>query len=128
MARRFLLFGAANGFLAVLLGAFGAHDLRSRISSDLYAAFQTGVDYQALHALLLLSIGLLALHHPSRWLNRSGWLVSGGILLFCGSLYLLALTGNRALGMITPAGGILLLLGWLALATATWRLRPVPAP
>jgi uncharacterized membrane protein YgdD (TMEM256/DUF423 family) len=122
MSRRFLLLGAINGFLTVLLGAFGAHDLRSRIPDDLYSAFQTGVHYQGVHSLLLLIIGLLGLHHASSWLHRSGWLIQAGILLFSGSLYLLALTGTRTLGILTPAGGIVLLAGWLCLILAARRV------
>lgn len=121
MARIFLLFGAINGFLAVALGAFGAHALRERIAADLYTAFQTGVHYHGLHALALLCVGLLALHHPSPWLMRCGWLLLLGILLFSVSLYLLAITGMRVFGIITPFGGIALLLGWLSLVIAIWR-------
>jgi uncharacterized membrane protein YgdD (TMEM256/DUF423 family) len=124
MSRIFLLIGALNGFLAVALGAFGAHALRPRIAPNLYTVFQTGVEYHSIHALALLALGILALHHPSRALRWSGWFMSAGILLFCGSLYLLALSGYRYLGVVTPFGGIALLLGWLGLALAIWRLRP----
>lgn len=122
MPQIFLVLGATNGFLAVALGAFGAHGLRDQIEPTLMSAFQTGVQYHGLHALGLLCVGLLALHHSSVWLTRSGWLIVGGILLFSGSLYLMALTGNRTLGVITPFGGIALLTGWLALAVAMWQL------
>ncbi len=122
MSRTCLFLGAVNGFLAVALGAFGAHGLRGHIEPTLMSAFQTGVQYHGLHALGLLCVGLLALHHPSAWLTRSGWLLSGGVLVFSGSLYLMALTGSRALGVITPFGGIALLAGWLALAWAIWQI------
>jgi uncharacterized membrane protein YgdD (TMEM256/DUF423 family) len=122
MGKHFLFLGAINGFLTVLLGAFGAHDLRGRISADLYTVFQTGVHYQGVHSLLLLIIGLLGLHHATAWLHRSGWLIQAGILLFSGSLYLLALTGTRTLGILTPVGGTVLLLGWLCLAVAARRI------
>lgn len=124
MSRLFLLIGALNGFLAVALGAFGAHALRPRIASDLYTVFQTGVEYHSIHALALLALGLLALHQPSRALNWSGWFMSAGILLFCGSLYLLSLSGYSYLGIVTPFGGFAFLLGWLSLAFAVSRLRP----
>lgn len=124
MPRIFLLTGAMNGFLAVALGAFGAHALRARIDSALYTVFQTGVEYHSIHALALLALGILALHHPSRVLNWSGWLMSAGMLLFCGSLYALALSGHGSLGIVTPFGGIALLLGWLCLTVAICRLRP----
>jgi len=124
MARAFLTIGAINGFLAVALGAFAAHALRPRLAPNLYTVFQTGVEYHSIHALALLTVGILALHHPSKALKWSGWMTSTGILLFCGSLYLLALSGSRALGVVTPFGGIALLLGWLSLAVAAWQLRP----
>ena len=123
MHRLFLLIGAVNGFLAVALGAFGAHALRPRIAPDLYTVFQTGVEYHSIHALALLVLGILGLHHPSRTLHWSGWVMSAGIVLFCGSLYLLALSGNRSLGIVTPFGGGALLLGWLGLTITIWRLR-----
>ena len=125
-ARVFLLLGAVNAFLAVALGAFGAHGLRGQIDPSLLSAFETGVQYHGLHALGLLCIGLLTRSHTSSWLAASGWLLTSGILLFSGSLYLMALTGTRALGIITPVGGIALLAGWLALARAVWRLPPRP--
>ncbi len=124
MARTFLMIGAINGFLAVALGAFAAHALRPHLAADLSTVFQTGVEYHSIHSLALLAVGTLALLHPSRALNWSGWLISAGILLFSGSLYLLVLSGSRFMGAITPLGGIALLLGWLSLVLAVWRLRP----
>ena len=124
MPRIVLLLGAANGFLCVALGAFDAHALKPRIEPALYTVFQTGVDYQALHAVALLAVGLLALHQHSRWLLWSGALFTLGILLFCGSLYLLALTGQRSLGAITPIGGAAFLFGWLALMRAVAGFSP----
>lgn len=118
MSRLFLLLGAISGFITVALGAFGAHLLRGEVAPRLYDAFQTGVDYQGIHALALLLIGLLAEKSPSPWLGRSGWLIFSGTLLFSGSLYLMALSGIGAFGIITPIGGSALLLGWLALALA----------
>lgn len=124
MPRLFLLLGAINGFLTVALGAFAAHALKPRIEPALYTVFQTGVDYQALHAAALLAVGLLTLHHRSRWLLWSGALFTLGTLLFCGSLYLLAISGQRWLGIVTPFGGTALLLGWAALAVALIRFQP----
>lgn len=119
---------------AVLLGAFGAHGLRERLSPALLAAYQTGVSYQFYHALGLLAVGVLASGGPpaagrladSRWLQAAGWLLCLGVLLFSGSLYLLALSGVRGLGLVTPFGGVALTLGWLALAVAVWRSRRRP--
>ncbi|MES9899323.1 MAG: DUF423 domain-containing protein [Sedimenticola sp.] len=122
MTRLFLFLGAINGFLTVALGAFGAHMLRGEIEPRLYEAFQTGVEYQGIHALVLLFIGMLAEKMTTPWINRSGWLILTGITLFSGSLYLMALTGVSALGIITPIGGISFLLGWLALAFAVLKL------
>ncbi|PLY13006.1 MAG: DUF423 domain-containing protein [Sedimenticola sp.] len=122
MRHPFLFIGALNGFLTVALGAFGAHALRDRLQGNYYEVFQTGIQYQGLHALALLILGLIALRATSNWLNRAGWLFLLGILLISGSLYLLAITGNRALGMITPLGGVCFLLGWLSLAIATLKL------
>jgi len=121
MSRPLLIIGALNGFLVVALGAFGAHALRNRIPPDMYTLFQTSVEYQSIHALALLAIGILALHLRSRLLLWSGWLISAGIVLFCGSLYLIAFTGDRSLAMLTPFGGGALLAGWLALSVAVWR-------
>jgi len=99
--------GAGLMFLAVALGAFGAHALKARLSPDMLAIFETGVRYQVYHALALLL--LAALHGPS----KAAWCFTAGIALFSGSLYLLALTGVRKWGAVTPIGGILFLAGWL---------------
>jgi uncharacterized membrane protein YgdD (TMEM256/DUF423 family) len=116
--RVFLLLGAINGFLAVALGAFGAHGLATRLSPGLLAVFHTGVDYHAMHALALLSIGLILRNDRHRAVVFAGWSFATGILIFSGSLYLLALTDARWLGAVTPVGGTAFLLGWGALA---WR-------
>lgn len=127
MARLLLVIAAMGGLLGVTLGAFGAHDLKGRIDPAMLAVFRTGVHYQTLHSLALFGAGLLALRHPSRMLAWAGGLFVAGTLLFSGSLYLLAVTGSRALGMITPLGGLLLMGGWLLLALAAWRLPRPPA-
>ncbi len=123
MARLFLILGALNGFLTVALGAFGAHAIRGQVSSYHYDVFQTGVQYQGIHALALLVVGLLAFHVGSSWLKRAGWLFFTGIILFSGSLYLLATVGSRPLGMITPMGGLLFLMGWGSLLIAFWQME-----
>jgi uncharacterized membrane protein YgdD (TMEM256/DUF423 family) len=122
MNRLFLLFGAVSGFLTVAMGAFGGHLLRGDIEPRLYEAFQTGVEYQGVHTVTLLVIAVLEQRTASLWLTRSGWLILAGITLFSGSLYLMALSGVRALGMITPIGGVALLLGWLALAITALQI------
>jgi uncharacterized membrane protein YgdD (TMEM256/DUF423 family) len=122
MARRFLLIAALSGMLLVMLGAFGAHALEARLPPGHLIWWQKAVHYQGLHTLALLGVGLLALQHPERALSAAGWLFVAGILLFSGSLYTLALTDLRALGMVTPFGGTAFIAGWVALALAAWRL------
>jgi uncharacterized membrane protein YgdD (TMEM256/DUF423 family) len=112
--------GAISGFLAVLAGAFGAHALRAQLSPEMLQAFETGARYQMFHALALLSIGMAAGREPRPGLRAAGWLFSIGTLLFSGSLYALALSGVRAFGAVTPLGGVCFLIGWLALARATF--------
>jgi uncharacterized membrane protein YgdD (TMEM256/DUF423 family) len=122
MARLYLIAGAFNAMLAVGLGAFGAHGLKGRLSAELLAVYQTGVQYHIYHSLGLVLIGILALHLPaSIWLKWSGALMLFGILCFSGSLYLLAVTGVRWLGAITPLGGLAFLIAWLLLAVAVFR-------
>lgn len=116
MGKVFLLLAAVNGFLAVALGAFGAHGLGARLSAELMATYQTAVQYHFYHALALLGVALLSLQFPAAALPRaSGYLFLAGIVLFSGSLYVLALTGARWLGAITPLGGLGFLAGWLCL-------------
>jgi uncharacterized membrane protein YgdD (TMEM256/DUF423 family) len=130
VARAFLLVAALYGAAGVALGAFGAHGLRSRLSGDDLAVWQTAVSYHLVHALALLSAGLwlriaaadAALHTP---LAVSGWSFVAGVLLFSGSLYLLALGGPKWLGPVTPLGGVAFILGWLALAWAALRVASV---
>lgn len=121
-SRRFLIAGAVNGGLAVLLGAFAAHVLKQRLNPDMLELFRTGVQYHVMHALALLAVGLVGRRQaPDRVLGLAGWSMLAGILLFSGSLYLLAWTGARWLGAITPVGGIAFVVGWLALVTAVAR-------
>jgi uncharacterized membrane protein YgdD (TMEM256/DUF423 family) len=118
VARLFIALAAIGGFLAVLLGAFGAHALRDSLDDYSLSVFETAVDYHFYHALALLGVGLLCRGkaHPARWLCVSGMAFAVGILIFSGSLYLLAVTGQRWLGAITPLGGVSFLLGWGSLA------------
>ena len=115
--------GAALGFLAVALGAFGAHALKSRLEPAMLEIFETGVRYQFYHVFAIFIALWAAERHPRARL--AGWLFVVGIVIFSGSLYLLVATGQRWLGAITPIGGLALLAGWIALALAL--LRP-PAP
>lgn len=119
-----LLLAAFFAGTGVGLGAFAAHALKSRLSVEYLAVFQTGVHYQMLHALALLVLALLAQRLPGRLLLVAGSLFTLGIVLFSGSLYALTLSGVTALGMITPLGGVAFLLGWLCLGVYAWRLNP----
>ena len=121
MDRIFATLGALSGFIAVGAGAFGAHGLKARLTPDLLAVFDTGARYQMLHALALLAVAWAVTRWPGRAALASGWCFVAGTVVFSGSLYLLALTGVRSLGAVTPFGGVLLLAGWLLLALAAWR-------
>ncbi|MDB6060035.1 MAG: hypothetical protein JWM78_138 [Verrucomicrobiaceae bacterium] len=122
MAKIYLLIGALNGFIAVALGAFGAHGLKQRLSADLLAVYQTGVQYHFYHTFALLIAAALMLYWPQNNLLRwSALLFCVGIVIFSGSLYVLSLTGIRWLGAVTPLGGVAFLAGWIALAVAVWK-------
>lgn len=117
MDRTFLFIGSVLGFLGVILGAFGAHALRSRLSPEMLAVFETGVRYQMYHTFAVLIVAAAIGHSGSaRLLTLSGWLFFAGIVLFSGSLYALALSGVGTLGAITPLGGLLFIAGWGCLA------------
>jgi uncharacterized membrane protein YgdD (TMEM256/DUF423 family) len=120
--RLFAFSGAVSGLLSVALGAFGAHGLRQRLAPEMLAVFETGVRYQVYHALGLFAVAWAI----SRWAGTggeggpqmawAGWLFIAGTVIFCGSLYAMALTGARWLGAITPLGGICFIAGWACLA------------
>lgn len=121
-AKIFLLLGSLAMMFAVGLGAFGAHGLKDKLSADMLAVYRTGVDYHFYHALGLLALGMIAAHLPESDLVKwSGGLMAAGIVLFSGSLYLLALTGTRWLGAITPLGGAAWIVAWALLAAALLR-------
>ena len=121
-AKIFLLLGSLAMMFAVGLGAFGAHGLKDKLSADMLAVYRTGVDYHFYHALGLLALGMIAAHLPeSELVKWSGGLMAAGIVLFSGSLYLLALTGTRWLGAITPLGGAAWIVAWALLAAALLR-------
>lgn len=121
MARTFVILAALSAFLAVAAGAFGAHGLRDRVAPDLLAVFEVGARYHMYHALALLAVGWLATRIEGALPTAAGWLFVAGTVLFSGSLYLLALTGRRWLGAVTPFGGVAFLVGWALLAVAAWR-------
>lgn len=118
MDRLFFTLGSLSAFIAVALGAFGAHALKARLPADLLAVFETGVRYQLTHALALLAVAWACTRWPGTAVNASGWLFVAGTVIFSGSLYALALTGVRWLGAVTPIGGVAWLAAWLCLAWA----------
>lgn len=115
----FIRLGSANLLVAVAAGAFGAHAMKTRLAPAMQSVWQTAVTYQMVHGLGLVLIGLLLLQMPNqmRRLQQAGWAMLLGILLFCGSLYTMALTDLRVLGAMTPFGGILFLAAWFMLAS-----------
>ena len=120
-ARRFVRYGAISAFIAIAAGAFGAHALRTRLTPDMLGIFETAARYQMYHALGFVAVAFVT----TRWAGRAplwaGRLFLVGTLLFSGSLYLLALTGVRWLGAITPLGGAAFLAGWACLALSVAR-------
>ena len=118
MAQWWLVIGSIGGFLGVAGGAFGAHALKARLSEQMLANFETGTRYLLVHAVALLVVGVLAGRKDGDDLLVVGWAFSVGMLIFTGSLWVMALTGQRWLGAITPVGGTALIIGWLALALA----------
>ncbi len=123
MEKLFITLGALSGMLAVVFGAFGAHGLRDRLDAYLMGVFETAVQYHFYHALAMLAVGVIALSQPQTvMLKSAGWLFLIGTLVFSGSLYLLALTGIKWLGAVTPLGGLAFIAGWACLAAAGWKL------
>jgi len=120
-ARPWLALGALGGLLSVALGAFAAHGLKGQLDPQLLAVFDKGVRYQAQHSLALLLTGLLLRQHPSRLLYGAAVAFVAGMVLFSGSLYALALSGHRPLGIVTPFGGVAFLLGWALLAAGVLK-------
>ena len=122
MERVFLALGAVSAGLGVALGAFGAHGLRARLAPEALATFETAVRYQMYHALALLAVAFVI----TRWAGSAlppvaGWLFVAGTVLFSGSLYLLAVTGVRWLGAVTPLGGVAFIAGWACLFIVALR-------
>lgn len=122
MGRLFLVMAGGAGAAGVVLGAFGAHALRARLTPDLLEVWQTAVQYHLWHALALLGVGILLLQQPqSRWLAAAGWTFLAGLVVFSGSLYVMAVTGWRGLGAVTPIGGLALIAAWIMLSAGAWR-------
>jgi len=121
-ARIFLATGGVAAILAVALGAFGAHALKSRLAPEMLAVWHTGIEYHLFHSLGLVAAGLVAAQLPESSLIRwAGWAMLAGILLFSGSLYALALSGERWVGAITPIGGLAFLAAWALFVAAVLK-------
>lgn len=122
MSRYFMVSAAIFAFLGVAIGAFGAHALNAMLIANGRAdTFETGVRYQMYHALALIGAAWAAEKWPGRLTRWAGWLFVGGIILFSGSLYILAIFNAPIMGAITPLGGFCFLAGWASLGLAVWR-------
>ena len=121
MDRLFLALGAISAFVSVAAGAFGAHALRARLAPELLVIFETGARYQMYHALGLVAVAWASSRWPGAATSAAGWFLVAGTLLFSGSLYALTLSGVRALGAVTPFGGVAFLVGWALLAWSALR-------
>lgn len=121
MLKQAIVAAAIFGMLAVILGAFGAHALKEKLSADLLVTYETAVKYQIYHALTLLGVGILFAQNPSIWFSRASLMFIIGIILFSGSIYTLVAmkhsgsVGLKGFGIITPIGGLFLVIGWLML-------------
>ena len=126
--RTWIIAGAMFGALGVGAGAFGAHALKEKFKSpeaierDLGNTYEIAVRYQMYHALALVLVGLVGLHSASVWVNAAGGCFAGGILIFCGLLYIYSLGGPKILGAIVPIGGTAMIIGWVLLAIAALGL------
>jgi uncharacterized membrane protein YgdD (TMEM256/DUF423 family) len=121
MDRLFVVLAAVAGLTAVALGAFAAHGLKGKLPADLFDVFEVGARYHMYHALALLGVAWAATRWPGGAVSAAGWLFVAGIVLFSGSLYVLAVTGVRVLGAITPFGGVCFIVGWVLLGWAAWH-------
>jgi uncharacterized membrane protein YgdD (TMEM256/DUF423 family) len=125
MSKTILMTASVLLTLAVAIGAFGAHGLKAHLSTEMMQVYKTGVEYHFYHALGLLIIGVLSISMPSGLLNWSAIFLTVGLILFSGSLYILAVTGIKWLGAITPLGGLSFITGWVLLFVAVWKKMPL---
>ena len=122
MQKFILLAAAVLGALAVMIGAFGAHGLKSMLEAEgRLDTFETAVKYHFYHTLAMLLIGMLLYHIHDKLLEYAGLSMLGGVLIFSGSLYILCLSGIRWMGAITPLGGLLMIVGWILLFVGVYR-------
>jgi len=121
LAKQWVVFGSIFGFFGVLLGAFGAHALKDSLPEKSLEIYQTAVHYQMIHALALIVLGIWSLQNPSFDSQLPGWAFTLGVVVFSGSLVILAITQLKFLGAITPVGGLAFLVGWIAFAFRAWK-------
>ena len=121
MTHKFLIIGPILAFLAVALGAFGAHGLKAVLSPKMFTVFETGVRYHMYHAVGVIVAGWAGTTWHHRFFRYAGWAFILGIVFFSGSLYVLSLTEVRWLGAITPLGGVMFLTGWVLLAIGFYK-------
>lgn len=121
MQKVFIFSGALLAMIGVAAGAFGAHALKQKLSVELLNIFEVGVKYQMYHALALVALGFAQQTLFNTWMAASGISFIGGSVIFSGSLYILALTGVRSWGMITPIGGVFFVIGWLLLMIGAFK-------
>ncbi|MGD8342772.1 MAG: DUF423 domain-containing protein [Desulfobacterales bacterium] len=121
MERLFLVFGTLSALVGVGAGAFGAHGLKGRLDPEMLSIFEVGARYQMYHAFALIAAAWLQTKWPSKLVTIGGWMFVAGTILFSGSLYMLSMTGEKWLGMITPFGGLAFMAGWACLAWAAWK-------
>ncbi|SRR5690554_4209295 len=117
-----LLIGAINGFLAVALGAFGAHGLEGRLSEKMLATWEKAVQYQMFHTLAIVASALLFMKTNISMFQTAGWMFLIGIIIFSGSLYIYSTTSVKTFAMITPIGGVAFLIGWVILGIGIMRI------
>ena len=119
------LFSAISAGFSVVLGAFAAHGLKSKLSVQMIDLFQTGVQYQMVHSLAILLLVILYRIWPNQWLVYGAIAMAVGIVFFSGSLYLLALTQIKWFGPITPLGGLCFISGWICIVVAAYQYKPL---
>ncbi|GEL77315.1 DUF423 domain-containing protein [Tenuibacillus multivorans] len=117
-----LLIGVVNGFLAVALGAFGAHGLEGRLSEKMLQTWEKAVQYQMFHTVAILIAGMMLLRFDSSMFASAGWTFLIGIILFSGSLYIYSLSTIKTFAMITPIGGVAFLVGWVLLGIGVMKM------
>ena len=121
MVKLFLVLASLSAFVAVALGAFAAHVLKTKLSPDLFNTFEVAVRYHMYHALGIFVVALAMAQFPDLGVSPAGWLFLAGTVVFSGSLYVLSLTGARWLGAMTPVGGLCFLAGWAWLGWRVWK-------